>query len=512
MIGVEPRQLAGIEQLRLDQPPVDRRQRQRLEGVERFLGALDLRALHHQHQVLDPDAVFAGFVIARLVRQDHAALQRRVAELGDARRALVHRQIAADAVAGAVIEVEAVRPQRLPRERIELRAGDAFGKHRARDGDVALQHQREALAHFGSRLADRDGAGDVGGAVLVLAAGVDQEQFAGLDGAVGRAGDPVMHDGAVRPGAGDARKRHVLEQSGVAAEALQRLDRADLGELAVRRLAVEPGEEARHRRAVADMRRARARDLDRVLDRLHHRDRVGPARHLAAGVADDPRQRIGGGRLVEPHRAVRGAERLEVADEGVRLAHLGALFELVAHRVGELGAVDVERRPAVLRHDGEGERQRRVGDVGAADVEGPGHRMRIGDHQRVGAQLADLGADFVELGWRRLAGEFQIVQHHRAERRRRPVVPDRIDRVGLGRHQLAAGGGAGARQPLGGLGGVQPGVVAELGAGRQVLLDPFLRRGLADVRSWRTPMNRPVFAPEACSDHRRKAPPRGRAR
>ena len=71
-----------------------------------------------------------------------------VAELGDARRAFVHRQIAADAVAGAVVEVEAGLPQRLPGERVELRAGGAVGEHRARDRDMALQHAGEALAHF----------------------------------------------------------------------------------------------------------------------------------------------------------------------------------------------------------------------------------------------------------------------------------------------------------------------------------------------------------------------------
>ena len=66
-----------------------------------------------------------------------------------------------------------------------------------------------------------------------------------------------------------------LSSAGVAAEAFQRLDRLDLGEMAARRLAVEPGEEARHGGAVAEVRRARAFDLDRILHRLHHRDRIG---------------------------------------------------------------------------------------------------------------------------------------------------------------------------------------------------------------------------------------------
>ena len=90
-------------------------------------------------------------VIARLVRQDHAALQRRGAEFRDARRAFVHREVAADAVAGAVVVVEAGLPEELPRQRVELRAGGAVGKHRAGDGDVAVQHAGEAVAHLVGR-------------------------------------------------------------------------------------------------------------------------------------------------------------------------------------------------------------------------------------------------------------------------------------------------------------------------------------------------------------------------
>ena len=112
-------------------------------------------------------------------------------------------------MAGAVVEIDAGLPERLPRERIELRAGGAVGEHRGRDRDMALEHAGEAVAHLGGRLADDDGAGDVGGAVLILAAGIDQEQIAGRDRAVGLAGDAIMHDRAVRAGARDGRERHV---------------------------------------------------------------------------------------------------------------------------------------------------------------------------------------------------------------------------------------------------------------------------------------------------------------
>ena len=102
-------------------------------------------------------------------------------------RALVHREIAADAVAGAVVEVEPVLPQRAARERVEVDAARALGEPRRGDGDVPLQHQREALAHLARRLADGDGARDVGGAVEVLGAAVDEKQLARRELAVGRA-------------------------------------------------------------------------------------------------------------------------------------------------------------------------------------------------------------------------------------------------------------------------------------------------------------------------------------
>ncbi len=142
-----------------------------------------------------------------------------------------------------------------------------------------------------------------------------------------------MHDGAVGPGAGDGRERDLLEKSGLAAEAFQRFDDPDFGQLAVRRFAVEPGEEARDRRAIAPVRGARALDLDRVLHRLEQRDRIGALAHLAAAVADETRERIGAGRLVEPHRLAGLAERREIAGKSLGRPHVGDFLEPMAHVV-----------------------------------------------------------------------------------------------------------------------------------------------------------------------------------
>ena len=64
----------------------------------------------------------------------------------------------------------------------------------------------------------------------------------------------------------------------------------------------------------------------------------------------------------------------------------------------------------------------------------------------------------------------------RAERRRRALGPDRIERVAVDRDQLGAGLGAGGGQPLGCRRSVQPRVKTEAVAGHEVLGQPVFRR------------------------------------
>ena len=171
----------------------------------------------------------------------------------------------------------------------------------------------------------------------------------------------------------------------------------------------------------------------------------GPFADLAAGAGDRSapahrrRSRGRGARSCRPCRAPTSAPA-----KSPGCAHIGKLLEPMAHVVRELAAVDEQRRAALARDDGEGERQRRVRDIGAADVEGPGDRVRIGDDQRVGLELGDLGPDGRELGLGGLAGKTHVVQRHRAERRGRAVLPQLVDRIGVDRDQRGAGIGAGA--------------------------------------------------------------------
>ena len=131
---------------------------------------------------------------------------------------------------------------------------------------------------------------------------------------------------------------------------------------------------------------------------------------FAAVAGDEARQCVGGGALVDPHAVLSLAQILERARESGRLAQIGECLEAAAHLVRELSAIDVERRPARLRNDGEGERERGVRHIGTADVECPGDRVRVRHDQRVGAQLRRARPDAGELFVGRFAGETQIVQ------------------------------------------------------------------------------------------------------
>ena len=204
-------------------------------------------------------------------------------------------------------------------------------------------------------------------------------------------------------------------------------------ELAGRRLAREPGEEARHRGAVAPMRRARARDLGGVLHRLHERDRVGPDIGRPAGALDAADERDGAALGIDPHLRFRRSERFERARQRLLRRDVGDGADGGAGLVRDLRRIEEHRRAPLGRDHRIAERQRRMRDVAAADVEGPGEVVRVRDHERVELRLRELFPDARELRLARLAGKLRRVRPHRRLRRRRPLEPDHVDEVDLDR-------------------------------------------------------------------------------
>ena len=290
-----------------------------------------------------------------------------------------------------------------------------------------------------------------------------------------------MGQGGIRAGARDARERDVLQRAGLDAEGLERLDRIDLGELARRRLAVEPGEEAGDRHAVAQMGRVRAGDLGLVLDRLHEGDRIGADIDLAAGRLDAPDQGDGAGGRIDADLAAGPAELVERALEGADRREVGEIADGVAGLVRHLRRIEEQARAALPGQDRIAERQGRVPHIAAAQVEGPGEVVRIGDDERVELRLRHLLADALELGGRGLAGIVERMRPHGSLRRGRAVDPDHIDEIDVDGRKLSAGTLHRLLQPLQAVAGVKPRIVGEHAAGRQVFGDPVLGRGIGEL-------------------------------
>ncbi len=247
---------------RLDQAPVEGNEGERLEAHHLARAAVDGHGRRRQHEIFQPDAVLALAVKPGLVGQDHAGLELDAAEARQALRRLMHREIAADPMPGAVIEIEPGRPQRPAREGVEVLAARPLGEPRRGDGDVALEHESVMAAHLGRGRADGDGARDVGGAVGILAAGIDEIERVAGEAERGRAHRPVMHDGAVRPHAGDGVEADVLELARLAAQLLELHRRGNLVDAARRhrcRRANSRSGRARRRRADAPRARPRSR-------------------------------------------------------------------------------------------------------------------------------------------------------------------------------------------------------------------------------------------------------------
>ena len=93
------------------------------------------------------------------------------------------------------------------------------------------------------------------------------------------------------------------------------------------------------------MRCSRSIDLYGVLDGLEQRDRIRAFRDLAAGILHDPRQRIGGGGLVQSNGLSGGAECGQLGCEIVRRADVGELFQPMVDFEPTIAGADESAEP-----------------------------------------------------------------------------------------------------------------------------------------------------------------------
>ena len=108
------------------------------------------------------------------------------------------------------------------------------------------------------------------------------------------------------------------------------------------------------------MRGARARELDRVLHRLHQRDRIGSELGFAARALEHLGQVGWRGRGVERDAPALPAQFVDEPLESVRLVDLRLPGKTLAGRRRQLSAVDKNDRTSLERQIGVAQRQRRI--------------------------------------------------------------------------------------------------------------------------------------------------------
>ena len=329
--------------------------------------------------VLDPHAESPAQVDPRLDRKAHPGRQRAGLPLDHVRRLVAHQP---DPVAGAVDEPVAVAGvgDQPPRGAIDLLARRPRA-HCLEPRRVGARDHVVDLALLGGRLADVDGAGDVGGVAALDAAEVEHDHVALLDLSTR---DLVVGVGAVRPGP------HQRE--------------LDLGVAVLAQQVGEVGSDV-------ELAAAREPDPQEVSEDGIQRGGAGGEQLELVGVLDRPQHRQRGG-----HRHVAGAGQLLLETEHVHRPRG------VGYRVTAVGRQQLRRRL-----------------VGILAVAPFAHDQRAGAWGRLGVGPLDHGNDH-----RRLAAGLDREQRDPLGDRDRRVAGE-VLQVRTGRHQHAGQAGPGRR-------------------------------------------------------------------
>ncbi len=244
-----------------------------------------------------------------------------------------------------------------------------------------------------------------------------------------------MHDGPVGTRAGDRREADVAQRIGLSSELLELLDRCDFVKRAARSRAIEPREKTGQRRAVAQMRSARAGDFGVSLDRFRQDARISGARdRFRAQSRFKPRRR---GVWIEPHARLTSLECLESGSQRRRRQKFRNGRQMRLRLPRDFLLRDEEFCFPLGRHDRERQSDRCVGDVAAANIEKPRDAVRHGQDNRmltvVLQPLLNVG-DFVG---RRLSRKLEGMRGDGRRRRYWPrLAPCGVDQVSRQRLQF----------------------------------------------------------------------------
>src|SRR5690606_7429448 len=139
----------------------------------------------------------------------------------------------------------------------------------------------------------------------------------------------------------------------------------------------------------------------------------------------------------------------------------------------------LDRSSSILRvQDQEGQRQGRARHIRASHVQKPGDGVRLSEDRCASAQLRQARCDLLTLFFRWPTGEVKWMRVNLTERRFRPVVPYRVQRVGRASDKTTAEPRAVSCQAAHLVLSMKPGIIAQL-ATAQMFSQPGRERRFA---------------------------------
>ena len=336
VVAVEPCVFFRGEHGPVDGRLVDGAEGERLEAEE--LAELRFLVGQDELRVLDAHAVAPGLVDARFVGHGHVGEQR-CGHVVHAYlvRPFVDAEAGTHAVPRAVEIVDALLPHGVAGADIELRAVAALWETGEGQTYVPPQHQRVVAPLLFSDGSEGDGAGQVGGGVVVLCAGIQQQQALGAQGNVGLRRGLVVYDGPVGGIARYGVEAVLAIQALLAAQFVQLAADAELSLSAGFHGRLQPAQELHHGHAVAHHGAAVAFHLGRAFHGLEHGHGGGGVHHVAPfgqGLAEHEVDAP----AVEEHAAEGGAaevgrEVVVVARPDIGFLQMGGNFRREFHLI-----------------------------------------------------------------------------------------------------------------------------------------------------------------------------------
>ena len=354
----------------------------------------------------------------------------------------MHAEEVADPVSGAMVVVVTGLPQGHASQHVELDAGSAAGEAGLIQGNMTLQHPGKHGPVLVGHLTHLDGAGDVGGAVQVLGAGVHQIDAVLAEGPRGTVGVAVVAHGGVGAECRDGVEARLHIVLLLVAEGFQLVGQGAFVhtvELAAGDQAIQPGQEAGDGNAVAQVGGTHAGQLHGVLARLGQHGGILAGHQTGARLFHHELGPGVGGVGVGQHLLLILADALQHVTQlvdgvdGDILPHVlaeGEAVDLVGIDEEIHGGVGVEHRKA--------QHHRQAFHVATTQVEQPVDGLGLGQQHRIQPALAQIAGQHFALGLAGLARQLLAVEDDRALGRSGTIAPVQIDGVLVDAHQLDA--------------------------------------------------------------------------